>query len=113
MSATKPPSRVLIVLAVLTGIWLLAPMLIVVPMSLTDRRSLNFPPQGWSLQWYERFFTDEQWYGALLTSLEIAVLVMVVATIFGTAASFALVRGRFPGKNLVTDCCWRRSWSPW
>jgi putative spermidine/putrescine transport system permease protein len=101
VSATKPPSRLLVLGAVLTGIWLLAPLLIILPMSLTDRRSLAFPPKGWSLQWYERFFTDEQWYGALLTSLEIAVLVMVVATAIGTAAAFALVRGSFPGKNLV------------
>jgi putative spermidine/putrescine transport system permease protein len=101
MSATKGPSKLLIAAAVLIGVWLLAPMLVVIPMSLTDRRSLGFPPSGWSLQWYERFFTEEQWHGALLTSVQIALLVTVLATVFGTAAAFALVRGRFPGKGAV------------
>jgi putative spermidine/putrescine transport system permease protein len=101
MSATKGPSKLLIAAAVLIGVWLLAPMLVVIPMSLTDRRSLGFPPSGWSLQWYERFFTEEQWHGALLTSVQIALLVTVLATGFGTAAAFALVRGRFPGKGAV------------
>ena len=97
----KGPNKVLVATAVLIGAWLLAPMLVVIPMSLTDRRSLSFPPSGWSLQWYERFFTEEQWYGALLNSLQIAVLVTVLATVLGTAASFALIRGRFPGKPVV------------
>jgi putative spermidine/putrescine transport system permease protein len=101
MSATKGPSKLLIAAAVLIGVWLLAPMLVVIPMSLTDRRSLGFPPSGWSLQWYERFFTEEQWHGALLTSVQIALLVTVLATVLGTAAAFALVRGRFPGKGAV------------
>ena len=24
-------------------------------------RILSFPPEGFSLQWYERMFTDRQW----------------------------------------------------
>jgi putative spermidine/putrescine transport system permease protein len=101
VSATKGPSKLLVVVAVLIGVWLLAPMLVVIPMSLTDRQSLSFPPSGWSLEWYERFFTEEQWHGALLSSLQIALLVTVLATVLGTAAAFALVRGRFPGKAAV------------
>jgi putative spermidine/putrescine transport system permease protein len=102
VSRRQGPSRLLVAGCALIGAWLLAPMLVVVPMSFTDRRSLAFPPKGWSLEWYRNFFTDPQWYDALIASLQIAVLVTIVATIFGTAAAFALVRGRFPGKALVS-----------
>lgn len=101
MSEARGPKKLLVAVCVMIGVWLLAPMLVVVPMSFTDRRSLSFPPEGWSLQWYRNFFSEPQWYEALLTSLEIAVLVTVVATFLGTAAAFALVRGRFPAKAAV------------
>jgi putative spermidine/putrescine transport system permease protein len=101
VSRRQGPNRLLVAGCALIGAWLLAPMLVVVPMSFTDRRSLSFPPKGWSLEWYRNFFSEPQWYDALLASLEIAVLVTIVATILGTAAAFALVRGRFPGKALV------------
>ena len=38
--------------------YLLAPTLVIVPMSFTEARILSFPPEGFSLQWYERMFTD-------------------------------------------------------
>jgi putative spermidine/putrescine transport system permease protein len=96
------PNRLLVAGCALIGVWLVAPMLIVVPMSFTDRRSLSFPPQGWSLEWYRNFFSNPQWYDALTTSLQIAVIVTIVATVLGTAAAFGIVRGRFPGKGLVS-----------
>jgi len=101
MTEARGPKKLLVAVCMMIGVWLLAPMLVVVPMSFTDRRSLSFPPEGWSLQWYRNFFSEPQWYEALLTSLEIAVLVTVVATFLGTAAAFALVRGHFPAKAAV------------
>lgn len=87
--------------AALVGAVLVAPTLIVVPLSFAGSRSFVFPPQGWSLQWYRNFFTDPGWRGALLTSLEIAVLVAVLATVLGTTAALALDRGRVPGAGVV------------
>jgi putative spermidine/putrescine transport system permease protein len=96
-------SRVLLwVAAVVVAIWLVAPTLVVIPMSLTSQRSYRFPPPGWSLRWYRRFFDDQDWLAALGTSLLIAVLVAMLATVIGTMASFALVRGRFRGRGLAT-----------
>lgn len=101
MKGSRLRRRLLTVWCVLVGVWLLAPMLVVIPMSFTSRRSLNFPPEGWSLQWYRNFFSEPQWYEALFTSLYVALLVALVATAVGTAAAFGLVRGRFPGKGAV------------
>ncbi|HTT94244.1 MAG TPA: ABC transporter permease [Solirubrobacterales bacterium] len=85
----------------LVGLWLIAPTLVVVPMSLTDEKSFRFPPTGWSTHWYSEFFSDPLWGEALVHSLVIATVVAVIATILGTAAAFAIVRGRFPGKAVA------------
>lgn len=85
----------------LVALWLVVPTLIVVPLSFTDRNSFAFPPPGWSLTYYHRFFTDPQWFGALLNSVQLALMVTVLATVLGVAASFALVRSRFFGRGAV------------
>jgi putative spermidine/putrescine transport system permease protein len=85
----------------LTVFYLLAPTLVIVPMSFTEARILSFPPEGFSLQWYARMFTDRQWSTAMLNSAEVAVLAAILATVLGTLAALALTRGRFPGRTLV------------
>ena len=97
----RPARIALIVLVALTSVWLVAPTLIVIPMSFTEARTFAFPPKGFTFEWYSNFFTDEQWYSALFTSLKIAVIVTVVSVAVGTAAAFGLVRGRFRGKGIV------------
>lgn len=87
--------------AALVGAWLVVPTLVVIPTSFTDRASFAFPPPGWSLRYYREFFTDPRWLGALLNSVQLALMVTVLATALGVAASFALVRSRFLGRGLV------------
>lgn len=102
MTGVRPARVALVALCVLIGAWLVAPTLIVIPMSFNEAESFAFPPEGFTTEWYSNFFSDPQWYEALITSLEVAVLVTVISVVLGTAAAFALVRGRFPGKAAVT-----------
>ncbi|MDF3337327.1 ABC transporter permease [Mycolicibacterium septicum] len=81
------------------GLWLVAPSLIVVPLSFTDRPSFTFPPTGWSTRWYRTFFEDPAWIAALKASLEVGILVAVFATVFGTAAAVALSRTRLAARQ--------------
>lgn len=71
---------------------LVAPTLIVIPISFTGLRSFVFPPQSWSFQWYLALFQDAGWVASLQRSALIGVLAALVATICGTAAAIALVR---------------------
>ncbi|MFB7455943.1 ABC transporter permease [Streptomyces sp. NPDC056188] len=87
--------------ALVIAVWMAAPPLVALPMSLSGERSLTFPPHGYSLRWYGEFFGNPVWLNALLSSLSIAVQVMVLSVVVGTLASFAVVRGRFRGRGLL------------
>jgi putative spermidine/putrescine transport system permease protein len=102
MNQRVRPGRIALVAAcVLIGAWLTAPTLVVIPMSFTEVKSLAFPPQGFTTQWYSNFFTDPLWHDALITSLKVAALVTPISVALGTAAAFGLVRGRFLGKGII------------
>ncbi len=82
-------------------IFLVIPTILVVPMSFTETRYLVFPPEGFSLQWHQEFFTDKRWVEPTIFSLKLASLTTVVSLVIGTMASLALVRGIIPGKRIV------------
>lgn len=71
---------------------LLAPVLIVVPMSFSAGKGLEFPPQGFSLHWYGKLFADPLWMEALRTSLVLAATSSLLALAAGSLAAYALVR---------------------
>lgn len=77
------------------------PILIVVILSFNDRSYLSFPPTGLSLRWYEAYFASTQWKLATINSFRLAAATVLVATPIGVLASYALVRGRFPGRGLL------------
>jgi putative spermidine/putrescine transport system permease protein len=85
----------------IVAVWMALPPLVVIPMSLSGRRSLAFPPESLSLQWYREFFENPMWLDALRSSVGIALQVMVVSVVLGTLASFAIVRGRFRGRSVL------------
>lgn len=98
----RQPRRLLLVaLAALTVFFLVAPTLVVVPMSFTASNSLTFPPEGLSTRWYEKMLTDPQWSTGFKNSFQVAVTTAILATILGTLAALGTVRGHFPGRSAV------------
>ena len=82
----------LVLAAVAVVLFLLAPILIVFPMSLGSSPFLSFPPQNFSLRWYGEFFNRPQWIASLWNSLQVAAIAVLGATTLGTAAALALSR---------------------
>jgi len=87
------------VTGILTLLFLALPIIIVVPMSFSSAGTLQFPPPGFSLRWYESFFSDPQWIEAALNSLAIGAIASTISLILGTCAAYALVRGNFLGRK--------------
>ncbi|MBY5700258.1 ABC transporter permease subunit [Rhizobium leguminosarum] len=72
--------------------FLLFPEVVVIIMSFSSDATLQFPPSGFSLQWYGSFFGDEAWYGAAWTSIKIGLAVAALSTVLGTLAAYGLSR---------------------
>ncbi|MET9835704.1 ABC transporter permease [Streptomyces sp. NPDC006385] len=95
------PGRWLRPTAFLIGLFMFAPTLVVVPMSLSAGNRLQFPPDGLSTRWYTAFFSDPVWVHAVISSVQVGLLTTVVSTVLGTATAIGVVRGRLPGKGLI------------
>jgi putative spermidine/putrescine transport system permease protein len=82
-------------------VFLVLPLVIVVPTSFGPSAYMEFPPRGFSLKWYRAYFGSRAWIEPTLLSLQVAVVTMAVSTTVGTLAAFGLVRGRFPGRRFL------------
>jgi len=92
---------VLLAVTILTTVFLLLPILFIAALSFGSSQWLIFPPPSWTLRWYDELFADPSWLDAAWTSFRIAVVVAVLSVLIGTLASFALVRGRFRGREAL------------
>ena len=93
-----------IALAVFTGgvlVFLVAPILTIVPLSFSSGSFFQYPLPGLSLRWYEDFFTSSFWLPALKNSLIVGTFATLIATTLGTLAALGIWRSRFPAQALV------------
>ena len=91
-------------LIVLTGavlLFLVAPILTIVPLSFSSGSFFYYPLPGLSLRWYQDFFTSSFWLSSLQNSLIIGISATVLATVLGTMAALGIWRARFPAQALV------------
>jgi putative spermidine/putrescine transport system permease protein len=86
---------------VLTAIILLAPLVVVVGVSVSESQFIAFPPAGLTLRWYREVMASDAYLAAAALSLQVAVLVTLAATLVGGAAAIALHRRRLPGSQLL------------
>jgi len=71
-------------------LFLIAPSLLVIPLSFSDSRYLAFPPPAWSVRWYVAYFSAVEWREATYVSFAAAILTMLLSTVFGTLAAYGL-----------------------
>jgi len=88
-------------LAVAGYIVMIVPILFVVATAFTGGETLRFPPEGVSLRWFEAALAYEPFIGALVSSLQLAVLATIIALLVGVPVTLAIHRGHIPGKGLV------------
>src|SRR5690625_36762 len=73
-------------------LFLVMPTFIVIPISFSSAQYLQFPPTGFSMQWYDSFFGNKEWVDSLLLSIKVGLVTMVCATVLGTLVSLVLSR---------------------
>lgn len=82
-------------------LFLCAPALFVIPVSFTRETFMNWPPKGFSLQWYDAVLTSQAWLAAAGRSLVIATLAAACGMLIGVPAAFFIARQRFAGKTAI------------
>jgi putative spermidine/putrescine transport system permease protein len=82
-------------------VFLLLPILVIIPLSFSDSTFLIYPITGWSLRWYQNFFGSAEWMRAAKNSFIVAPAATLVATTLGTMAAVGLARVQFPFKGLL------------
>lgn len=90
-----------IVLAAFATIFLLLPVIFVVLHSFSPTRYFQWPPTEFTLKWHKDFYSSAMFMDAARNSLVMALIVTPLSLVIGVPASYALVRGTFPGKALI------------
>ena len=82
-------------------LFLVLPILIIVPISFSSGNMLAFPMPGFSLRWYETILHGPAWVDAAKNSLFIGICSTALAMVLGTLAAIGLSRARFRLKPYV------------
>src|SRR5882724_643607 len=82
-------------------LFLIAPILAILPLSFNAEPYFSYPMPGTSLRWYTAVVNSASWRKALQNSFLIGTLTMIIATVLGTLAALGLTRARFPFKSVI------------
>ena len=88
-------------LVVLTLLFLILPVLAIMPLSFSSSTFLVYPIPSFSLRWYQHLIASDEWRLAAKNSFIIAPSATVVATVLGTLAALGLDKSDFRGKALL------------
>jgi molybdate transport system permease protein len=87
------------------GVWALFAILILGP--LLTVLAFSFTPSvfegvgRFTSQWYRQLFSKPEYYGPLIRSLQIALIVVVVQLGFGTLVAYSTIRGKIMGAKTL------------
>jgi len=82
-------------------VFLLLPLLVVIPLSFNSEPYFTYPMPGFSLRWYETFIERDEWRLALGNTLFIGVASTLLATVLGVPAALGLMHPRLKGGAIV------------
>jgi putative spermidine/putrescine transport system permease protein len=77
-------------------VFLVAPILVIVPLSFNAGAFFTYPLAGVSLRWYREFAGSEAWRRAIENSIVVGIGATLLATVLGTLAALGLHRARVP-----------------
>jgi putative spermidine/putrescine transport system permease protein len=83
-------------------LFMVLPILAILPLSFNGSQFLAYPMRGFSGQWYGELVNSAKWSHAIWNSLLIGLSAAVLAMALGTLAALGLWWGNFRGKALLT-----------
>ncbi|WP_431024150.1 ABC transporter permease [Halomonas sp. H5] len=95
-------------LCALIFLFLVGPLLIIIPLSFNaepyftfSEAMLRLDPAGYSLRWYQDFFTSSAWLHAIKNSFIIGIASTILATVLGTIAALGLSSRHMPARGAI------------
>jgi putative spermidine/putrescine transport system permease protein len=85
----------------LVFLFLIAPILVIIPLSFSSEPWFTYPLPGLSLRWYEDLFLNDRWRISINNSLIVAFFSTILATGLGTVAALGLSRNNLPARGLI------------
>ncbi len=99
--AGGPTTWILAALTAAMVVFILAPLLVTIAISVSDTPYVVFPPRGFTFGWYTKVLQDPDFQESLSFSLTLAVAVTAGALLLGVPAAFAVTRHQFPGQGVA------------
>lgn len=82
--------------------FLVAPLVVIVLVSLGASAVFEFPPKAYTLHWYREFFANEAMVSAFFeVSVPVALSTSLITLLIGVPVGIALARTRFAGRTAV------------
>ncbi len=86
-------------------IFLIGPIIVIMPLSFNSEPYFTYPMAGFSLRWYDEIFGDSSlsilWQRSMVNSVIIGFFATILATVLGTLAALGMTRVNFRGKGLL------------
>jgi putative spermidine/putrescine transport system permease protein len=99
---TGPIAWLLFPVTATVMLFILAPLVVTIALSISDTAFVAFPPRGFTLRWYETVLRDAEFRSSLTFSAGLAFAATLGALLLGIPAGFAVVRHQFPGRGAAT-----------
>ncbi len=84
----------------LTALFLALPLIVVAGVSINQKQTLAFPPEGFSTSWYRAIFLNPEWRNALVASVTLALLSAALAVAIALPLAWFLWRRVAPWANI-------------
>lgn len=91
----------MLLLAMPALLFLVLPILPIIPMSFTAGHVVEFPPSAWGLNAYRELFADDGWRQAIVFSLKVSALAVVLSVVAAALAAIGLPRLQMRGEGLI------------
>lgn len=89
--------------AAFTMLYILLPLIFVTWLSFFRQEIPSFPPEGYSLRWYQAIATNDRFVDGFLLSLQLGVIATAVGLTVGVPAALCLSRYRFKGREALSS----------
>jgi putative spermidine/putrescine transport system permease protein len=99
-TARRNPGRIRKCVTLLLVTFIALPPIFIVPISFSQSEFMDWPPKGFTLEWYESYFVSGQWISGTVRSLLVGVLTGLLATLIAAPAAFAFTRREIPGRSI-------------